>query len=273
MALNETKTLVLCITAGRSGTRWLSDIFSAHKNAHGGCERNGLVEAFYRYIKWNNLPIDDSGILEITKRTILNDWDIADISIIASPYFSHDLLNLIQKLKVDKIIWGINDPVFTITSFYNKGVFLHPIKRNDQNLAIGYQPALKNDWKKIFGRIVPRGTFFNEWESLTRIGKISWLLNALNLEIHSYIKELPKEMVWIFRLEEADQNYEYYIKLAKDFGLKPLLKKGVFLSLKEKTVRKSHNIRKVWSENEMEEYEKYAADYISLYNKLKNSDI
>ena len=259
------KQLVLVVTSGRSGTRWLCEIFRAHENAEGGVERNRIAESFYRYIKFNRLPIDTAGIIEITKKEILQDWAKADISITVSPYFSHDLSTLFHELKADKVIWGINNPKFTVTSCLNKGLYLREDIRQNPELAVGFQPHTGEQWSHFFGRLMPRGQFHKEWRSLTRVGKISWFLNTLHMEILSHIDRIPKNKVWIFKLEEADQDYEYYLRMARAFGLKPILNEEDFLSLKQKTAFEWENLTRDWSKEETEQFEEYAADYIGLY--------
>lgn len=267
------KKLVLGVTSGRSGMKWVFEIFRKHKNAEGGCERNAEAEAFYRYIKFHNLKIDTEGIFDITKREILKDWLVADISITVSPYFSHSAYYVYKKLNADRIIWGITDPKFTVTSFFNKNWYKNDISYNDLNKVPGYQPDLKERWSHFLGRLIPSGSFYNEWKSLTRIGKISWFLNMINKEIFSNILKIPKDKVWIFRLEEADQNYEYYIKMAKEFELKPLLSKKVFLSIKKIATKKGENDIIEWSAKEKEEFYNYTKDYREIYDKVKSNKL
>ena len=57
------KQLVLAVTTGRSGMKWLHEIFKAHPNAAGGRERNAVPESFYRYAKFNGLPVDAGGVI------------------------------------------------------------------------------------------------------------------------------------------------------------------------------------------------------------------
>ncbi len=262
------KRLILCITVGRSGTRWLKDIFAAHANVVGSCERNAIAESFYRYVKWNKLPIDTQNIIELTKADIIDDWHSADISLVVSPYFSHDFVSLFNELKADKVIWGVNDARFTVSSFYNKGWYLDEVMRKDHNLAIGFQPAFQERLNHFFGRVVPTDPFYQEWKSLTRIGKISWFYNNVNMEIYRSTRQLSKEKLWIFKLEEADQKYDYYLKIAKGFGLRPILSKKRFLSLRQKTVKKSDNVRREWSEQEEKEFKKYTSKFRKIYKNL-----
>jgi len=262
------KKLVLGLQAGRGGMKWVCQIFAAHENANGGGERNRLAESFYRYIKYNNLSIDVSGIIDITKREALRDWSEFDISLISSPYFSHDFLSLAKEMQPDRVIWSINDPVFTVTSFYNKGWYSKPYIYRELGSSIGYQPALENEWSHYFGRLIPRGEIFEEWNALTRVGKIAWFLNETNKAIYSAISQFPEEKVWIFNLNKADQNYDYYLDFAESFGLAPIITKSKFLALKAKATVPHENTLRSWSAKEMNEYEKYSQYYQKIYQQF-----
>lgn len=262
------KILILGTLSARSGTRWLCDIFSHHKTAIGSIERFNVAEAFYRYIKFNNLPIDCSGFIRLIKKGILQDWEKVDISLVFSPYFSHGILELYNELKPQRIIFAINDPEFTVTSIYNKEVFKETYYKDSPNLILGYQPELGERWSHFFGRIVPKGNFYSTWEKLTRIGKISWWGNRINMDIYQQLQEIPTEKIWIFKLKEADQNYDYYKKLAKEFNLQPLLEEEEFLTIKAKTVKKSNNVKREWTEREKDEFLQYTKQWTELYNML-----
>ncbi|MFC2091172.1 hypothetical protein ACFLTD_00175 [Elusimicrobiota bacterium] len=262
------KRFILCVTVGRSGTRWLSDIFDAHDNAVGSTERNVLAESFYRYVVCNDLPVDVQGIMDMTKADIIDDWKKSDISMLVSPYFSHDIMKLSDELKIDRIIWGVNDAKFTVTSFYNKGWYKDSIIRKDDELVYGFQPVHDDMWSHFYGRLIPKGDLFREWKGLTRIGKISWFYNKVNMEIYEQVKDLPEEKLLIFKLKDADQNYEYYLNIARQFSLDPVLSKSAFLSIKKKTFRKSHNIQKQWSGKETQEFQKYTSEFTSIYKNL-----
>jgi hypothetical protein len=262
------KKLVLGVTSGRSGMKWVYEIFRHHNNADGGGERNVEEEAFWRYVHFNNLPIDLSGVIEVTKREILLDWIESDISITVSPYFSHNFLRLVEELKIDYIIWGITDPKFTVTSFYNKGWYKEEILYKDINKVIGYQ--FNENWSHFLGRVIPSGEEYKKWTKLTRIGKISWFVNMIHCEIYKQIQQLPKEMVYVFKLADADQNYEFYKKMASFFGLKPLMSERDFLSLKKLAAKSSENRVKKWTEKEEEEFLKMTKELREIYENELN---
>lgn len=268
--LKEGKKLILGTLSARSGTMWLCDIFEAHKNATGATERNAVPESFLRYITYNKLPIDISGNIKLIKQGIVEDWERGDIALVFSPYFSHAINELNRELKPDKFIIGINDPEFTVQSIHNKGFFRHPYSYKSPDKAYGYQPGLGEVWSHLFGRIIPTGDFYQKWEKLTRIGKISWWVNKVTTDIYKQIQDLPKEKIFYFHLKEADQNYNYYKKIATKFSLEPLLNEKSFLNIKSKRFKKKQNEKHVWSNKEREEFELYTKEYQSLYKKIYN---
>jgi len=265
------KKIILCVTVGRSGTRWLADIFSAHKNAIGSCERRREIESFYRYVKWNNLPVDVTGIIDLIKFDIVQDWKKHDVSLVVTPYFSHDLFNLSKLLKVDSVIWGINDAKFTITSFLNKNWYGSELPRKDHLKISGFQPALGLKLNYSFGRPIPSGQEFEKWKLLTRVGKVSWFFNIVNMEIYNSIKKMDKAKVWIFKLSDADQNFEYYLKMAGHFNLEPVLSKKEFLAIKgnSRHLKDEENTTRSWSEIENKEFENYTNEFSKIYSVLK----
>lgn len=260
------KKLILCVTVGRSGTRWLSDIFSAHENIKSSVEKHNIEESFYRYVKFYKLDIDLKGVLDLIRASIIEDWKNHDISLYTTPYLSHDLLNLCRILRPDRIIWGVNDPEFTVTSFYNKGWYKEePVAYAPERIP-GLQPNKAPHHS--FGRVIPVGNFYSEWKKLSRVGKISWFYNEINMGIYHAIRKLPKEKWFVFKLEEADQNYQYYLNLAKEFNLHPTLKEGEFLKIKGETVKKEDNLKRKWSKQETEEFNSFTNDFHEIYKRL-----
>ncbi len=262
------KVLILGTLIARSGTMWLCDIFNEHKNATGVTERYFEAESFYRYVKYYDLPIDTSGIITLIKKGIIEDWKRGDISLVFSPYFSHGILDLREQLQPKKIIFAVNDPEFTVQSIYNKGLFKQDYIHNNPNYALGYQPVLDGAWNWLFGRVVPKGEFYKEWLSFTRLGKCSWWGNQIISDIYQQIKKIPKEEIHVFHLKEADQNYKYYCAMAKRYGLYPLLSEKKFLSIKWKRVKPRDNKKHEWNSAERREFEMYTKEWYEIYRIL-----
>jgi hypothetical protein len=264
------KQLILIVTVGRSGTRWLSEIFNSHNSVEGSCEPENFAELFYRYVKWNDLPIDLTGVYNLIANKAFTDWKKADLSVIASPGLSIDFLDIMKQLEVDKIIWGVNDAKFTITSFYNKGWYDNEICIQNPNLAVGLQPFFRTKETRSLGRLIPKGDSFYEWKKLTQIGKISWFYSMYNMKIFEQIEKIDRQKVWIFKLEEADQNYEYYLSMVLNFNLTPTLTEEEFLALKKEMANDQQNKQKEWDLKETEEFEHYIKEFHEIYDGLKN---
>lgn len=262
------KKLILGTLCARSGTMWLCDIFAAHQNATGITERNFEPESFYRYITYNKLPIDTSGIIALIKRGIVEDWKKGDVALVYSPFFSHGMLELNEALRPHRIMFAITTPEFTVQSMFNKGFFRHFYIRKHVDQVLGYQPAMKGSWSHLFGRIVPNGAEYERWLGLTRFGKVAWWGNRINVDIWDQLKTLPQEKIFIFDLKQADQNYDYYLKMAKEFGLTPILKKGAYLALKGKRVRAKQNAVHEWTDTERAEFLAETKEWNSLYEEL-----
>ena len=81
---------------------------------------------------------------------------------------------------------------------------------------IGFQPS-HNSIHHSFGRIIPNDDYIDEFIDLTRVGKISWLYNAVNMHIYKNLETIGDINKFVFKLEDADQNYEYYLQLIKIF--------------------------------------------------------
>lgn len=265
---NNGKRLVLGTLAARSGTRWLCDIVKNHDRSFAVTERDTTVEAFWRYVKYNELPIDTDGIIRLLKQRVADDWQENDLTLVFSPYFSHGLVELYHALDPEKIIFGMAAPEFVVQSIYNKGFFLEDYSSHDADLVLGYQPEFTTRWSHYFGRIVPRGEFFQTWLGLTRVGKIAWWVNRVNMDIYRQLEMIPEDRIVVFDLPRADQNYDYYVGLAGRLKLSPLMGKNQFLSLKKITVRKTDNVKHEWSGKEKSEFELYISEWRRVYDSI-----
>lgn len=264
------KRLVLGTLVGRSGTRWLCDIFKSHLGVAASIERFSEAEAFYRYVCFNNLPIDVSAIINLFKAGILEDWEKSEISVVFSPYFSHGIDHLIQELYPENIIVAVAEPRFIVQSLYNKGFFIEDLFYRDRNKVVGYQPQVGLKPSHFFGRVIPTSDEFEQWSKLTRIGKIAWWGNRIMCDIHFQIQHLKEQRIYIFDLAYADQNYEFYLQLCGQFDLCPKLSQKKFLSLKKNTVKPHDNAPHGWTLQEESEFLEFSKEWREIYGTLSS---
>lgn len=231
--IKKKKNLILIITIGRSGSRWLLNIFKSHKNEFSGAtERDVIYESFYHYSSYYNLKIDQKPFLINLKNRILEDWSKSRTSVICSPYYVFGLKKLIKEIKPNKIIFCLNDPIFTANSFLNKGWYKDSLTFAKNFKVIGLQPYFYNSISRYFGRIIPSGKKFNNWNKLSRIGKIGWYMNLTTKSVYEVLSK-QKKNIFIFNLNKSDQNYEFYLSLRKKFNIRHKLSKKNFLNLKK----------------------------------------
>ena len=262
------KKLILGTFVARSGTRWLCDIFNSHNSVTATVERFMEAETFFRYVNYNSLPIDLSGVYALLKNGIINDWKKSDLSVVFSPFFSHSIHQLSEVLKPKEFILAITEPKFVVQSLYNKGFFKENYFYSNKEKVIGFQPHVGTKSVHFFGRVVPSGKDYEYWSNLTRIGKISWWGNKIISDIYLQITKIDKKKVFIFDLALADQNYEYYYNLANQFNLFPKINERDFLLLKSKTVKKNDNSPHQWSHKENEEFERETSSWHKIYKNI-----
>ena len=274
--IRKKKKLIIGTTVGRSGMKWVLSILEAHDKIYGkgGGERNSTCESFHRYAIHNKLNIDQSALLNSIICETINDWKDNETSFQLSPYFSHSI-DLIDKfLKPDGYIWGVNEFSFTVQSFYNKGWYNpdYNISNFKKTPAFALTDALKPS--HFFGRIAPVDNFAKKWLKLSRVGKISWYVNHTNKRIYNSLKKIEKRKKFLFVLKEADQNYDFYLKLAEWLNLKDKLTLKKFLNIKFENTTKYHlNENKINKLNkvELQEMKPYQKLYSKIYNRIIKS--
>jgi len=232
--LKKKKKIILILTIGRSGSRWLFNIFKSHKNEFdGGVERDVIYESFYHFNSYNKLKVDQKTFFLNLKNRIINDWSKVQTSVICSPYYVFGLDDILKEIKPDKIILCLNDPIFTANSFYNKDFYLEKFYYSKKIDILGLQPSYYNNLSHFFGRIVPKGKNFLKWNKLNRFGKIGWYMNETMYSLYKSLKKVDKN-IYIFNLLDCDQNYNFYLSLRKMFNIRKKLSKKNFLELKQK---------------------------------------
>jgi hypothetical protein len=266
--------IIFSFSSGRSGQRWLSDVFLSHSNCAGGAERLREFEAFYRYVTWNKLNIDNTGFYDFYANLIKNDLSIADISINSSPYFAFGFDEIDRVFSPDYFLYIVRDPREVVSSLVSKGWYKDSIIKADNTFILGTQPQLSTSLHHSFGRIAPRSIGeFDDWSKLTQVGKVSWYYNAINSHILDKVIS-NKDRSWIVKLKDIDQNYDYYREvLCPEFGLHSIMSKSRYYSLKHGMVNKGtkENQSKNWNQKENDEFDFYTSDLMDKINNIGTS--
>lgn len=241
------------VGTGRCGTMFLVKLLEEEPCIASCHERNQLNETFHRYCVWNGLPVDDEGFLAVKEQEISADLENHDFSFEATAYLSLSIVHLYRRLG-SKFILLARNPVEVVNSYYS-GKNMYDIEYHvaDIHKALGYHQEARPH--HFFGRIVPRGEQFLRWKEMTRVGRLAWMWNAINLQVLEQFKQIPSEHSLVVRLEEFD--YKKYREIGRFLGIELTMTPQRFRELAGSRINTfSVEKRTVadWSQQEIEEF-------------------
>ena len=242
------------IGTGRCGTLFLYQLMEMEASVASSHERNPDNEAFHRYSKWNNLPIDNEGFLSVKEREILNDLENHTFSFEASPYLSLSVHELHERFG-SKFLFLVRRPDRVVSSFVHKGFYRVPYNVRDPDLAAGYQQQGRNPVHTFFARISPRGDDFRTWNELTPGGTVAWFWKAFTQRTLDLLQGLPEDCYRLVHIEDLD--YNQYIEVCNFLGISSTVSDSDFHSLRTSRPHAFWNKRNLdqWSPQEIDEFE------------------
>lgn len=261
---------------GRSGMRWFTKVLTNHSNCFGGAERFREAEAYFRYATWHRLQVNHDAFFHLLRCGINFDWNRgATFSLNASPYFSHGLDLLIEAFSPDFLIVHLRDPIRIVNSMVHKGWYSNTPELRRSNSLPGLQldHVSSANFHRNFSRVIPCGDEFFRWRELSAVGRCAWFCSELASALSKTLTSFPPERTVYLRLEDIDQNFENYHRIATFFGLSPLMTRKTFLSLKGQMRNRGTIVRNfsAWSDKEKHDYESEIARYITLYDSAPNT--
>lgn len=241
------------VGTGRCGTNFLAKLLELEPYVKSTHERKALNETFHRYCKWYNLPVDHEGFLNTKKIEILEDLRQNNYSFEASAFLSVSIKELYERFGA-KFILLVRSPEKVINSYLVKGWYQDQFIQKNHNLALGYQKH--KSFHHFLGRPAPIGDKFIQWQTMTRVGKLSWYWNELNSRVIHLFEQIPQEHWKIQKLEEF--NYQSYIEIVNFLGFQPQVTIQQFESLRSKKPNGFSEIPTIadWIDQEKIEFEK-----------------
>jgi hypothetical protein len=245
---------IFAVGTGRSGTHFFYTLMSKDPNflsSHLDSLNVSIADSFIQYSSWYSLNTDLEPFLEYRRRLIAKASQLNKIYFESNPYLSLIASTLNAKFNA-KILLLIRNPIDAINSHFVKGWYdFIPVRSNPRLV-----PVIPPDMpvNHFLGRIMPLGNDYEAWEKLTRVGKIAWWWNTLNLNIYAQLKDLPSNSWRIVKLDNF--GYRQYQSLHSFFEGKKLLKPKTFEKLCERRPGKgkSHRSFTDWSAREKQEY-------------------
>ena len=126
--------------------------------------------------------------------------------------------------------------------------------------------------KRSFSRIIPNNDYFNEWIKLTTIGKITWFWATNNKAIMENFNKIQNIEKFIFKLEDIDQNYDFYQILSSKFNFSNIMNKKNFNNIIYKAPNRGPTDKyryKDWNDLEKKEFQIVIDKIFPNYEKIK----
>lgn len=250
--LYHTNQIAFAIGTGRCGTKFIYKVFDLEPNVASVHERNPLNETFHRYCKWYDIPVDSEGFLHTKETEIQADLNKFQFSFEASAHLSLSVEELYQRFNA-KLILLVRTPHEVVNSYLRKGWYERSVIRGDPNLPPSYQES--KHFHHFLGRIVPSGQKFQQWQQMTRVGKLAWFWNALNEKVLEQFKNIPSSNWRIYKLENL--SYDKYLEITEFAGINSEVTPKKYAKLAQTRPNSFSDVRSIqsWTDQEIEEFE------------------
>jgi len=244
---------IFVVGTGRCGTHYFNQIMQASDSIYPVHmdSMNLDADSFFSFSLWNDLPIDSAAIRRHRHKIIAACGQAGKIYFESNVYMSL-AAQLVHEWYGAQCILLIRRPQDVVNSHFVKGWYEDEYFRDKRDLIPGFSPDLNAN--HFFGRLLPKGDEYERWSGLTRIGKISWWVNALNLEVLKLFEKMPKNSYRIQQVESLD--YEAYEELYSNLNVShPLTQRG-FDKIKNSRPGKGKKIKRSysWSTKEWSEF-------------------
>lgn len=256
---SKQKKLIVATHCGRAGVEWIADIFDNHQNCIGIVEKFPLEESFYRYCNWYGIKTNHSRMIYLLQNLFIKLWKKYDIIFYGSPWLSANIKFFQTELKPDETWVLFRNKFDNVKSFLNKGWY-DKIEQTEDKILPGLSPN-SNFLHHSFSRILPLKNSCPDFYKVGKFGKNSWYWENYNNFILDQTTQNNLK-VKIIKLENLDQNYDYFKNLTNDLSLN-YLSESKFLTIKHKIKNKGiykNNFN--FSEKEMSEF--------NLFNSFSN---
>jgi hypothetical protein len=234
-SINE-ESPIFVVGVGRSGTHFLAELFKMiptlnayHLDQIG----NSVADSFLMYCNWHKLPMDYTGFFSSRNQLIQNAKSCNARYLESNPYLSLFIKELKEYYPKSKILVVLRNPENVVLSHYNKGWYRdYSPDFNDFDKLPFYQYSIEKG-NHFFGRIFPKTeSEFQDWNELSQVGKITWMLVTINNWICESIKDLVDTDVTVLPIEHLD--YEKYLSLSDFLNISKKIDKNVFEDIKNK---------------------------------------
>lgn len=251
-------TAAFAVGTGRCGTHLLAELMTGVGGVESHHIRAPIADSFNRYCVWNGLPVDTCPLISQRQAWIRDSSERGMIYFEANPYLGFHCRELCKDLSA-LLLFLVRNPVDVICSHLAKGWYAEDLQRSSASLLLGYQYGMQAN--HFFGRIAPNGESYDVWKDLTRVGKLGWMWNEVNLRILEDLAELDRSAVMCIKLEDFD--WAVFNQVLEFLGIKNDMARSSFKQVCSSRPGKSRDPKpdpKTWSSREWREYEAQTAE-------------
>ncbi len=247
--------------SGQCGETFLFNLFKNNNKIIAKDESRPLIHSYYKFVKYNNMNVDDAPLINQLTSVIKNSNKKKKIAFESSSFLALHTLRIYKKFG-SKFIILLRNPYDVSTALKKKGWYKSKYIKGDQTKIIGYQGVASDFYNKHhnFCRLSPAGKYFSKWNNFDQMLKIKWYWNEIYTEIFNDLKKIPKKNYKILRIEDLD--YNKYLELSKWIGIKPTMNK-LFFKIKTKFAKKDQKETK----KDLKKFSKFKSKIEKLYYK------
>jgi len=154
-------------------------------------------DSFLGYSKWYGLPVDPKPLVAF-RQQLVKECKPLEVYVESNCYlslFTHEL----HEALLPHFVFLVREPADVVNSLFVKGWYEDPVfapPSFDYNVRRPHH---------AFGRLMPSlPEEFEHWKQLTRIGRIAWFYNALNMKLMGDLRAIPRERWTVLRVDRCD---------------------------------------------------------------------
>jgi hypothetical protein len=216
------------------------------------------------YGKWYGLPLDAKSLVVFRQRLVLG-CKPPEVYVESNCYlslFTHELHEAFDP----HFVFLMREPADVVNSLFVKGWYEDPVFAPP---SFDYNVVRANH---AFGRLMPSiPEEFERWKQLTRVGRIAWFYNALNLRIIDDLRAIPRHRWALLGVDRCD--HTSFSNLLEQLGDTPAISEADFEAVTRARPGRArrHRTKSDWTTRELAEFEAECGPVLRGFAELSAS--
>ena len=258
---------VFVVGCPRSGTHFLANLFRStpgYASRHSDDVGKASGDSFLGYAKWYGLPVNTRALVALREQ-LVRDSEPQHVYVESNCYLSLFTREL-DRVLAPHFLFLLREPADVINSLFVKGWYLDPVLAPP---SFDYNVSHPNH---AFGRLMPATPEgFERWKRLTRIGRIAWFYNALNLRVIDDLRKLPPQRWSVLRVDGCD--HACFANVQRHIGNQRVISRQDFDAVAQRRPGRAnhHRVCEDWTAQERSEFETECAPAANAFGAFFGS--